>query len=190
MFVDYVPLLLINMAAGLFLLAWYLYKGIEAVEQKIWAPAFAIVGFVALVNGLHMSWTWPLPGSYNVAFGEMSVFFGVLFLAAALAFANNWGLFPIGIYSVFTGIAAVLIGIRIINLKMTQEPIVSGMGFILSGLASIFVGPVLYFKNNRALRIVISFFLIVAGIIWLRTGYKAYWSHLSNLSKWVPVLMR
>lgn len=190
MFIDYVPLLLINMAAGLFLLAWYLYKGIEAVEQKNWAPAFVIVGLIALVNGLHMSWFWPLPGSYNVAFGEMSVFFGALFLGAGLTFAFGFNLLPLGIYSFFAGIAAVLIGIRIINLKLTQEPVVSGIGFILSGLAAISAGPVLHFRHNRALRSIIIAVLIAAAIIWLRTGLKAYWSHLSTLSKWVPALMR
>lgn len=190
MFIDYVPLLLINMTAGFFLLAWYVYKGIDDIDQKRWAPAFAIVGFIALICGMHMSWFWPLPGSYNVAFGEMSVFFGVLFLAAALAFANGWNLIPLAIYGLFAGLAAILIGIRIKNLHLTQEPVISSIGFILSGAAGIFAGPVLYFRKNKALRIMSAIVLLAAAVIWARTGYTAYWNHLSSLSKWTPATMR
>lgn len=87
MFIDYLSLMLLNMAAGLVILAGYLYRGMESKYQKKWVPGFAITGFIALTNGYHMTWTWPLPGSYNSAFGEMSILFGVLFLGAALALA-------------------------------------------------------------------------------------------------------
>lgn len=41
MFIDYVPLLLINMVAGLFLLAFYLLKGMEKTDKRSWGLAFA-----------------------------------------------------------------------------------------------------------------------------------------------------
>jgi uncharacterized membrane protein len=49
-------------------------------------------GFVALATGLHMIWNWPLPGSYNIAIGDLSVLFGIVFLGTALALAMSWRL--------------------------------------------------------------------------------------------------
>lgn len=190
MFIDYVPLMLINMAAGLVLLAGYVHKGIDSSDQKKWAAGFLMSGLVALICGLHMSWNWPLPGSYNVAFGELSVLLGVLFLGAGLSLSKGWSLFSVALYGLFSGITAVVVGVRIINLKMTLEPLLSGMGFILTGSSGILILPAIHLKHNRGLRILIGFLLIIAAIIWLVTGYKAYWGHLASLAEWKPLLMR
>lgn len=190
MFIDYVPLLLLNMAAGLFLLAGYVLKGIDSPDQKKWGAGFLISGIVALVFGGHMTITWPLPGSYNIAFGQMSVLLGVLFLGAGLSLVNNWNLLSVAIYGLFAAIAAVIIGLRIVNMKMTQEPLVSGIGFILTGLSGILVLPALNRRKMSGLKIIIAILLICAGLIWLRTCYGAYWHHLSSFSNWKPVTMR
>lgn len=190
MFIDYIPLMLINMAAGLVMLASYLYYGLDAADKKAWASGFAIVGAVGAICGYHMTFTWPLPGSYNVAFGETSILFGILFLGASLSLARGWELVSLGIYSLFAGLTAIIVGMRIINLGLTREPLLSGIGFILTGLSGILVLPVLYLRTNKTLRILVAVLLIVAAVIWLRTGYKAYWSHLSDLSKWLPHTMR
>lgn len=190
MFIDYISLMLINMSAGLILLAWHLYEGFDSPDQKKWAPGFAATGAIALVNGLHMTWNWPLPGSYNVAFGEMSVLFGILFLSASLALAKGWDISPVGVYAFFAGLAAVIIGIRIVDLKLTQEPGLSGIGFVLSGSSAIMIAPVLYLKQNKTLRLFVAGMLVIAALIWLRTGYKAYWAHLGSLADWKPLVMR
>ncbi|OLF11980.1 hypothetical protein BLA60_08065 [Actinophytocola xinjiangensis] len=53
-----------------------------------WALAFAVPGFILTTTGLHMTLTWPLAaGGFpfdNIIFGEPSLAFGVLMLAAAL----------------------------------------------------------------------------------------------------------
>jgi len=189
-FIDYVGLLLINMSAGLFLLAGYLYKGIESKQQKKWSPALAISGFIATSYGCHMTWHWPLPGSYNVAFGEMSVLLGALFLGAAFCLAMDWDMLIVAAYGFFSGLAATIVGCRIINLGMTKEPLIAGIGFILTGLCGIFSAPALYFRANRFFRLLGSITLIIAALIWARTGYMACWSHLADLAKWMPATMR
>ena len=190
MFIDYVPLMLINMAAGLVILASYISRFSGNQQDRSWASAFFIVGLVAVICGFHMSFNWPLPGSYNVAFGELSVLLGALFLGAGLSVALGWSLLPLGIYALLAGITAIVVGLRIINLKLTQEPVISGVGFIVTGLSGILMPPAIYFYKNRFLRLLVVILLIAGAFIWLRTGYKAYWSHLSNLSKWIPLLMR
>jgi putative membrane protein len=134
MLIDYLTLMLISMTAGLFLLAYYVYRGIGAKDTRRWVPGFVMTGLIALVTGLHMSLTWPLTGSYNIAFGEMSVLFGILFLGAALALWKGWEMSTVSIYAFFAGAAAIVIGARVINLGMTKRPVISGIGFILTGV--------------------------------------------------------
>ncbi|GGS73879.1 DUF981 family protein [Nonomuraea spiralis] len=61
-----------------------------------WALAFGAVGAILAVTGLHMTLTWPLAGQGfpfdNIIFGEPSLAFGVLLLAAALYLWKRWGL--------------------------------------------------------------------------------------------------
>jgi putative membrane protein len=71
--------MLINLVAGLAFVAPYVYRGLGIPDQKHWVPGFAMSGFVALAVGLYMIWNWPLPGSYNIAIGDLPVLFGIVF---------------------------------------------------------------------------------------------------------------
>ncbi|MCE5200116.1 MAG: DUF981 domain-containing protein [Armatimonadota bacterium] len=189
MFIDYVTLMLINTSAALVILAAYVYSGVGAPDQRKWAPALAVPALISLVLGLHMSTTWPLPGSYNAAYGDISILFGGLLAGAALALAFGWSLFPLTIYAFFAGAAAVLIGVRFIDLNLSLQPVFTGIGFIITGLCGIFAGPFLL-RPIKALRVLGAGALVVAAVIWLITGYGAYWIHIQSLSKWVPPLMK
>lgn len=183
--------MLINMVAGLFLLAYYVYAGLDDPYQNKWIPGFGITGAIALTTGLHMTLTWPVRGSFNIAFGETSVLFGILFIGTSISLAKGWELMTLAIYGFFAGLVAILVGVRLINLGLTQRPILSGIGFILTGLAGICAVPTLvYFKNNRLWRLVGAIVLIAAALIWALTGYMAYWSHLDSFQQWVPAPMR
>jgi putative membrane protein len=186
MFIDYVALLLVNMAAAFLTLAAFFVWGLRQPDQRKWAPAFAIVGVVALLNGLHMIWTWPLPGAYGSIFGEMSVMLGALFLGASLACGCGWDLRVLGIYAVMAGIAAIVLGARIMDLGLTAAPRLSGVGFILSGLAGVLTGPALALRQNRALARLAAVALALAALLWAFTGYMAYWSHAQAFAKWRP----
>jgi putative membrane protein len=190
MFINYITLMLINLVAGLFLLAAYLYWGLSDTNQKRWVPGFGMTGAIALVTGLHMIFTWTVPGSFNIAYGEMSVLFGILFLGACFAIALDYDLITVAVYGFFAGVAALVVGLRIINLGLTKQPLLSGVGFILTGLGGICAAPTLYFKTNRILRIVGAFVLVVAALIFAFTGYLAYWNHLAQYSNWKPLPMR
>ena len=178
MFIDYLTLMLVNMAAGFVLLACFLIWELGTPENKGWAPVFGITGLVASISGFAMSFTWPLPKPYNPAFGEMSVLFGVLFLGAAWSLSKGWDLTPLGIYALLAGIAAVIVGVRIIHLGLTASPIMSGVGFILSGLAGVMAWVILRMRKVMVLRIFAAFLLLVTAGIWAMTGYGAYWQHL------------
>ncbi|MEW6493736.1 MAG: DUF981 domain-containing protein [Cyanobacteriota bacterium] len=190
MFVNYITLMLINMVAGLFFLATFVYQGLDSTYQKRWVPGFGMTGAIALVTGLHMIFTWPISGSFNIAFGETTVLFGILFITTSIALALDWDLLTVAIYGFFAGLAAIVIGIRIINLGLTRRPLVSGIGFILTGLGGVLASPTLvYLRTNKAWRIMGAVVLIVAALIWAVTGYMAYWGHLAQYSNWKPPTM-
>jgi len=112
MSINYISLMLINMVARLVLLAAYIYRGLDSPDQKQWIPGFAIAGSIALATGLPIVLTWPVAGSFNIAFGETTVLFGALFLITAIALAMDWGLMTVAVYAFFAGIAAIVIGVR------------------------------------------------------------------------------
>jgi putative membrane protein len=190
MFVDYLTLLLVNMVAGLVVLAVVVLKGLDSGECKPWAAPAAMVGLVAAAAGLHMSLTWPLPGSYNIAFGEMSVLFGVCFLGAALALAKGWELTGVAVYALLTGAAAVVVGAGIIKLGLTLQPGVAGVGFILTGLGGMLILPAMWLRKQKAFRVAVAVVLLAAAAVWALTGYVSYWKHLSGFGDWVPGTMR
>ena len=187
MFIDYVSLMLINLAAGLTLLAAYVYFGLDADNQKRWIPGFGVSGAIALVTGLHMTFTWPIIGSFNIAYGETSALFGILLVGTSLSLAMNWELLTLGMYGFFAGLTSLLIGIRIINLGLTPIPLPVGIAFILVGLGGIFAAPTLYLKSPRLLRTIGGIVLLVAALIFTFIGLSTYWVHLANFSAWKPL---
>lgn len=187
MFIDYLTLVMINLVAGTTLLAYYLWRGMDEKNQRPYAAAFLGVGLLSLVTGLHLSFTWPLPGSYNVGYGDATTLFGVVFLATGLALSQGWDLLPVSIYAFFAGVDAIIVGTRILNLGLTKEPLISAVGFILAGLGGVGAFPFfMWFKGNRNVRILAVLVLLATAALWAVTFYGALWGHLAGFSKWVP----
>ena len=189
MFIDFLTLMLTNLVVALVLFALFMARLIDKDAKKV-VPGFLLTGFIALVTGFRMIFTWPLPGPYNFPYGEMTVFYGGFFFMAGLAIAFSWDLITIGIYAFFAGIAAAIIGVRILNLKLTNEPLLAFAGFVLTGLSAILTLPALYFKQVRALRIILAVLVLVCAVIWAFTGYAAYWQHFDAFAKWAPATMK
>lgn len=194
--IDYITLMLINMTAGLVVLAHYVYQGVVAENKKPWVAGFAITGFIGVTTGLHMSLNWPLPGSHNILFGEPSVLFGTLFLGAALALWNDWEMATVAIYAFFAGLVAVVLGLRVMDLGLTRSPVVAGLGYVLSGLGGMLawlcclLQPVVSLRTSRTLRTVGALVLLAAATIWALIGYNAYWDHIKSFSDYVPPTLR
>ena len=178
-FIDYVTLMLVNMVAAYFLLGCFVWRGLEIEDRVNWAPAFGICGLVATICGFVMTFTSPLPNPFSMAFGEMSVLLGVLFLGTSWALARGWELMPLAVYGFFAGVAAIVLGIRIIELGLTDAPIISGIGFVLSGAAGVFAPVVVWQSEQKGLRILSSLVLFATSAIWAFTGYMAYWLHIA-----------
>ena len=190
MFIDYLTLVMINLVAGTALLAYYIYFGLDAQDQRPYGAGFFVVGLLEIVLGLALSFTWPLPGSYNIAYGEATTLFGGVFLGAGIALSMGWDLMPVAIYAFFAGVDAIVVGIRIISLGLTKEPIFSGIGFILAGLGGVLAAPTFrYLKKNKLFRIVGAIVVLVTALIWAFTFYNSLWGHLASFASWVPATM-
>lgn len=131
---------------GLVLLARDLVRRPAEVDTDGWALNFGVLGGILTATGLHMTLTWPLAaGGFpfdNIIFGETSLGFGVLLLAAALylwrrgaALAANPDPLqvlvrvarPLSIFAGFLGGALVAIAVAGIKYQLfaapPQEPI-------------------------------------------------------------------
>ena len=188
MFIDYLTLMLVNMAAGFAILALFVLKYIDSDRKKL-APGLLVSGFVSLVTGLHEIFTWPIVGSYNIPFGEMSVLFGVLLFAGAIALFRGWELLSLGMYATFAGAASIVLGIRIYTLKMTSEPLVACGGFVLTGFIALVSLPIYYLRAHLLVRILATIALLGAAAIWVTFAFLGYWGHLASFAKWVPAPM-
>lgn len=83
----YNTIMAVAAGAALLTLVWFarsLMKN-EMLNMRSWAMAFGVPGLILTLTGLHMTLTWPLvllPFD-NIIFGETSLGFGILLLAAA-----------------------------------------------------------------------------------------------------------
>ena len=190
MFINYITLMLTNLIAGLVLLAGYVYWGLNDNRPSRWIPGFGVVGAISLTTGIHMTLTWPIIGSYNIAYGEASMLYGVLFIGVAISLSQRWELITLAVYGFFAGAYAFTLGLRIISLGLTLLPFISGMGFILSGLGGICASPMLHFSKSKPFRLVGAVLLLAAALIFTWINVFAIWGHMADYSDWQPIPMR
>jgi putative membrane protein len=190
---DFLALMLINLVAGFFLLAHFVFRALGKPEAEVdyrhWVPGFAIIGLIAFLSGLVMSFAWPLSGSYNIAYGDTSVLFGGLYLAASLAFAQRLRFESLSVFAVIAGVVVIVIGARFLDLGMSKHPAVTGAGFIVSGVVAIMAAGGLTFeraRHNSYFRLVFALFALAAAVIWAINAFDAYWGHLASFSTYKP----
>lgn len=190
---DYLTLLLVNMSAALFVAAGYFYWGLTSERPQRFSPAFALIGLVALVGGLHMVLTWPIrmttPNGINafanVAFGEPTVLLGAILLAAALATGFRWPIQGVTAMAMVGGIVAIVIGARILHANMTQSPPMTAAGFFLTGLVGVLSFPI-SLRPTRVLRLFLAILALLSALLWGFTGAMAYWGHVQAATQLKP----
>ena len=188
MFIDWLTLLLVNMMVALFLHALFMGFWIDKDPKKV-VPGFLLTGAIALIAGFRMVFTWPLPGPYNIIYGELSVLFGGFLFMAGLAVVFGWNLITIGIYALFGGAVAILMGIRIWVSGMTSEPFVAGLGFVVTGATAVITLPGLALPKMKWIRWLVALGALGSTIIWIIVGFPSYWAHIDAFGKWAPPTM-
>ncbi|MBX5467208.1 MAG: DUF981 domain-containing protein [Firmicutes bacterium] len=189
MFIDFVGVMLVNLAAGLAILAHYLYKNPAPGERRSWAAGFFAVGILGFATSLGMVFMWPLPGGYNVAFGEPGLFLSTAFLGAAVTLTFEWEPLIPALYGMFGAIMAIVVGLRLLALHLTQSPTVAAIGYLTAGIGGILTAGAINWRQVRWLAVLTAVILGISAVVWAITGYMAVWSHILDFSKWVPPTM-
>ena len=185
MFVDYLTVMIVNLVAGLALLAIHVVFFLDQ-DQKRLALGFLATGFISTVTGLHLTLTCPLPGANNIPIGELSLLFGVLFLVAGFALIFEWDLLGVAIVAAFAGFAAIIVGLRYFDLGMSRHPVMSGLGFIAAGLGAMLTVPAYFLKQSLLVRWIVALILVAAAVLWAISGYGGYWAHLESFAQYSP----
>ncbi|HUX20535.1 MAG TPA: DUF981 domain-containing protein [Spirochaetia bacterium] len=196
--IDFLAMDLVILAVALVLVAWFFVRYINEDQQKV-APGFLAVGFLAGISGLDIIFRWPLAGSYNIVFGEPLAMFGVLLFFTGLALLKGWDLHTIGIFAVFAGLVAIVLGIRMwygievtdksgqkVLKGMTQEPALAGLSFILTGVGGMLTLPAYILRKNMAIRVIVAVIFLVAAVLFAFTGYGSYWTHPESFATSKP----
>lgn len=186
MFVDYTAVMLVGISAGFVILAHYLYTNPPPEARQPWAAGFFAAGLLGLVTSVPMLVNWPLPGGFNVAFGEPALFLSIAFLAAAITLALRWEPLIPALYGFFGGIMAVVVGARILDLGLTQSPAVAAIGYIAAGLGGMLTLPAINYRATRWIAVAAAVCLGIAAVAFLFTGYMAFWGHIADFAKYFP----
>lgn len=189
MFVDYVGVMLVNLAAGLAILAHYLYKNPAPRERRSWAAGFFAVGLLGFVTSFAMTVSWPLPGGYNVAFGEPGLFLSTAFLGAAVTLTFEWEPLIPALYGMFGAILAIVVGVRLLTLHLTQSPTVAAVGYLSAGIGGILTAAAINWREVRWLAVLTAVILGISAVVWAITGFMSDWGHIVDFAKWVPLTM-
>ncbi|MDE1851744.1 MAG: DUF981 family protein [Candidatus Micrarchaeota archaeon] len=140
----------------------------------------------SLALALFTSAVWPLPGSYNIIFGDVFLLFSAVVLAAGLLlYLVPRQYSTVSVPLLFAGLLSVVYGAAIYVNGMTSSPLVASGFFVLEGLAAVSMAYSITNRNRTPLNL--SIILIVLASLAVAAIYlPSIFSHATAFAKWVP----
>ncbi len=191
LFVDYLAVMLLSLGASAAYLAWFVYNlgrtGKSTTELVV--PMF-MLGLFNAVSGFAMSFTWPLPGGYNMLFGDPLLFFGLLMMAATYMVKKNISVKNLALPGFLLGIY-ILVGAGAIvgyNIEPGSHFLPAFGLYMAAGLSGLFA-PVVYLnpkKGGKYAYYLLAALLILTAIAALFLAYTALYEHIGSFSAWFP----
>lgn len=197
LFVDPLDLWLMLLGTSLLVVAYWVYLNYvsgrpedykRSVNRNL-AFFFLLLGLYAFITGLWATFTWPLPGAYNIVLMDPWAVFGVamLLLGVSLLFGFN----PVGVsYGLAAlGFPILVYGIAIYSKGLTREPLFSALMYVLIGLAALGSPLLAYYGGSgrgRFIAYIAIVILVIAALIALYTGVNATFGHIDSWAKWTP----
>jgi putative membrane protein len=149
---------------------------------------YIFVGVYALVTGLWGSFTWPLPGSYNIVLIDPWSIFGIALLIIGVALWSGINPRHIAIPLAPLGIPVLVYSFVIWSFRLTRTPELSGLMYFLIGLSTILSPAILLLggSSRKAMGWLAIVFLLIAAGIAIFIGANAAFGHVAGWSRWTP----
>ena len=193
LFVDPLAVMLIGLAMGTGIGAFYFYFAARGQKDQIESLVYPAVGigFFDFISGFYMSFAWPMTvfgTKYNMLFGDPLLLFGLLLVIGAVMIHKNVKLGIMPLLSVILGIYVFDGAYSITALKLeTGQDYITSMGlFLLDAIGAILV-PIVYFKPESGKSGVVKYMYYIEWIILglgtifaLVIGYMALFGHLQS----------
>ncbi|CAC12297.1 conserved hypothetical membrane protein [Thermoplasma acidophilum] len=162
--------------------------GNEKRIEGLLMPAVG-VGLFDFMSGFVMSFTWPLPSSYNMLFGDPLLMAGLLLMISAIAYYKHYDISSVSILLFFLGIYVIIEAVGIVNYHLESgDNLLAAMGlYIVDGIAAI-LSPIMYIdqKKGKIAYMIEAAILIIGTLIALFIGYTAIYGHLLDFIKYFP----
>ncbi|MDE1823490.1 MAG: DUF981 family protein [Candidatus Micrarchaeota archaeon] len=140
----------------------------------------------SLVLALFTSAIWPLPGSYNIIYGDAFLLFSVVLLSAGLLLYYVPRQYPvISVPLLFAGLFSIIYGASVYANSLSSEPLLAGAFFALEGLAAASTAYAIMRKNPMFTNIAI-FLFVLATLAVAVIDVPAIFAHATSFAKWVP----
>lgn len=193
LFVDNLDLWLMLLGTSLLVVAAWVYLNFYArrPEQELIRANrglgifFTAVGAYALATGLWGTFTWPLPGPYNIVLINPWGLYGLALLLLGASSITGAGLHGLALGVPALSLPVLVYGALIYTNNLTREPLMASLMYILIALAGL-LSPLLLLTKRRGFAIVVMGLIAIAALIALATGIGAASSHIAGWSKWVP----
>ncbi|KAA8922822.1 DUF981 family protein [Thermoplasma sp.] len=190
-FIDSLAVMLLALGMSTAIGAMYFLfsaLGNEKRIQGILMPAIGI-GVFDFLSGFIMSFTWPLPSSYNMLFGDPLLVTGLILIMSAFAYYKHYDLSSVSILLFFLGIYVLIEAVGIVNYHLESgDNLLAAMGlYIVDGIGAL-ISPIMFIdpKKGKLAYMVEAVILIIGTIIALFIGYTAIYGHLLDFIKYFP----
>lgn len=184
-FIDPLAVMLLAAGASAAIIALYFVMFVRQKKniQSLSVPML-VLGIFDAVSGFLMSFTWPLPGAYNILFGDPIMFLGLIMVSAAIMLYKNMDLRVLSLIGFLVGIYILIEAFGIMSIPGLETGLdqVLALGFyIFAGLAAL-LSPLMYMnpktQGGKYAYCLLAALLILTALAALTIGYGAVYSHL------------
>lgn len=184
-FVDPLAVMLLAAGASAAIIALYF---IMVVRQKKNIQSLAVpmlvLGIFDAVSGFVMSFTWPLPGAYNILFGDPILFVGLIMVSAAIMIFKNMDLKVLSVLGFLLGIYILIEAFGIISIPGLETGLdqVLAVGFYICAGLSALLSPMIYMnpktQGGKYAYYLLIALLVLTALAALVIGYGGVYGHL------------
>lgn len=189
-FIDYLTAMMtLSMAINLEVMYMSYRLGSSAARDELRSIGLVMMmlGLPTTIFGLTMSITWPLPGSYNILFGDAFLYLGIVTLIGGLLLYSvepdkfKAASFPVAFLSLIT----IIYGASIYTHGLTNSPVLAFSFYSFEGLGGIVTALLLY-RRTKSIAYAVIALLAIATIIMLIIDVGAIFQHPALFAKYSP----